>query len=98
MVRYPLGGNLSWTLQWLVGFQRLGHEVFLVEKADGPNSCWDPSNGTMGDDGSSGAKTVHDLLSRFGLGERWCFAEFGGRYRGMSRARVEEVLRTADLL
>jgi hypothetical protein len=24
MVRYPLGGMLSWQLQWLVGFQRLG--------------------------------------------------------------------------
>ena len=25
-VRYPLGGNLSWTLQWLLGFHRLGHD------------------------------------------------------------------------
>ena len=38
MVRYPLGGNLSWALQWLVGFQQLGHEVYLVEKNGWPNS------------------------------------------------------------
>ena len=98
MVRYPLGGNLSWTLQWLVGFQRLGHDVFLVEKADGPNSCWDPVRGVMGDDGSFGTQTVHDLLRRLGLGERWCFKEIGGRYFGMSRQHALEVLRTADLL
>jgi hypothetical protein len=41
MVRYPMGGNLSWALQWLVGFQRLGHEVYLVEKAHFPDACWD---------------------------------------------------------
>ena len=33
MFRYPLGGMMSWVLQYLVGFQRLGHEVYFVEKA-----------------------------------------------------------------
>jgi hypothetical protein len=97
MVRYPLGGNLSWTLQWLVGFDRLGCEVYLVEKSGYPNACFDPGRNSMSDDCSYGTTAVGNLLSRFGLGERWCFVDEGRRYFGMSRTSVEEVLRTADL-
>jgi hypothetical protein len=42
MIRYPLGGNLSWALQWLVGLQRLGHDVYLAEKSGYSNSCFNP--------------------------------------------------------
>jgi hypothetical protein len=97
MVRYPQGGNLSWTVQWLVGFQRLGHEVYLVEKGHYPDACWDPSRGVLGDDCSYGVATVHALLARFGLEDQWCFADRGGRYHGLPRGRVEAVLRSADL-
>jgi len=43
MVRYPLGGVLSSSLQWLVGFQRLGHDIYVVEKSGWPNSCFNPA-------------------------------------------------------
>ena len=42
MVRYPLGGMMSWTLQWLVGLHRLGHEVIFVEKSHYSHSCYNP--------------------------------------------------------
>lgn len=54
MVRYPLGGMLSWALQYLLGFRDLGHEVYFVEKADYPNACFDPVRNIMTDDGSHG--------------------------------------------
>jgi hypothetical protein len=98
MVRYPLGGNLSWTLQWLVGFRKLGCEVYLVEKADAADACFDPSRGVMSNDASYGTGTVNDLLSRFGLGEQWCFVDAAGNYCGLPQSRVESVLRSADLL
>ena len=97
MVRYPLGGNLSWTLQWLVGFQKLGHEVYLVEKADAPDSCWDPARGVLGDDAAYGTHAVHALLSPFGLGEHWCFVDVERTYWGCTQSRIESVLRSADL-
>jgi len=97
MVRYPLGGNLSWTLQWLVGFQRLGHDVYLVEKAHYPGSCWDPSRGLMGDDCGYGVATVDALLSRFGLAHKWCFADLTGRYHGLPRRQLDAVWKSADL-
>jgi len=97
MVRYPLGGNLSWALQWLLGFQKLGHDVYFVEKSGYPNSCFDPSKGTMTDDCSYGVATVKSLLSRFGLQDRWCFVDLDGCYYGLSRDRVAEVFKSADL-
>ena len=78
MVRYPLGGMMSWVLQWLVGFQRLGHEVYFVEKAGYANACYDPTRDVMSDDCSYGTATPRALLSRFDLGERWCFVDAAG--------------------
>lgn len=97
MVRYPLGGVLSSSLQWLVGFQRLGHEVYLVEKSGWPNSCYDPSKGVMSDDCSYGTKMLSRLLPRFGLQDRWCFVDAGERYHGLPRERVEAIFKSADL-
>jgi hypothetical protein len=97
MVRYPLGGNLSWTLQWLLGFHLLGHDVYLVEKAGYPDSCFDPARGVMSDDCSHGVSTVSDLLSRFGLAGRMCYVDARGCYHGLSRQEIESILRSADL-
>ena len=96
MMRYPLGGMLSCMLQFLVGFKRLGHDVHFVEKAHYPNACYDPSTGSVGDDAGPGIAIVTALLARFGLADRWCFVDVAGTYHGYSRAKVEEVLRTAD--
>jgi hypothetical protein len=96
MVRYPLGGMLSCSLQWLLGFQRLGHEVYFVEKSGWPGSCYDPSKNAAGDDCSYGIRAVSALLARFGLEDRWCFVDAAGVYHGMSRDLIETVLRSAD--
>src|SRR5262245_7935764 len=97
MVRYPLGGNLSWTLQWLVGFARLGHEVYLVEKSGYADSCFDPVRGEVSDDCAYGAAVVDALLRRFDLPQRWCYVDAAWQYHGLSRGRVQELFRTADL-
>ena len=97
LVRCPLGGYLSWVLQWLVGFQRLGHDVYFVEKATWPDACYDPSADLMTDDGAYGTTVLGALLARFGLQDHWCFADVAGRYHGLSRDGVEEVFKSADL-
>jgi hypothetical protein len=97
MVRYPLGGNLSWNLQWLVGLQRLGHEVYLVERAHYRNACFDPSTGAMGDDATWGMRCTRELLQRFGLEDRWCFVDVESRYFGLPESRISELFRGADL-
>jgi hypothetical protein len=97
MVRYPLGGMMSWVLQYLVGFQRLGHDIYFVEKAGYPDSCYDPARNVMSDDCSCGTAAVHALLDRFGLGEKWCFVDAAGRYHGLTRKIIEAAFRGADL-
>ncbi|MDQ4138907.1 MAG: hypothetical protein M3142_00130, partial [Bacteroidota bacterium] len=97
MVRYPLGGNLSWALQYLVGFKELGHDVYLVEKYAYPNSCYDPVKQTQSDDCTYGLKVVSELLARYGLADKWCFVESGDIYHGLSKREINDVFRRADL-
>jgi hypothetical protein len=97
MVRYPLAGMMSSALQWLVACDRLGHEVYLVEKSGWASSCFDPSRKVMTDDCSYGTKVVDALLSRFGLGGRWCYLAADGRYHGLPKESIEAVLASADV-
>lgn len=97
LVRYPLGGMMSWVLQYLVGLAELGHEVYFVEKSGYPNACFDPVRKCMTDDCSFGTRTVNDLLSRYELGDRWCFVDDQNVYHGLPRSTIEGVFSTADL-
>jgi hypothetical protein len=97
MVRYPLGGMMSWVLQYLVGFQQLGHDVFFVEKSGYADSCYDPSRNVMSDDCSYGTATLNALLARFGMRDRWCFVDAQENHHGLSRECVEAVFKSADL-
>ncbi|MEO5579104.1 MAG: hypothetical protein ABIR58_00485 [Gemmatimonadaceae bacterium] len=97
MVRYPLGGVLSSSLQWIVGLQQLGHEIYVAEKSGYADSCYDPSLDVMSDDCAFGTSALNELLARFGLQDNWCYAAADGVYHGMSCKRIEEVFRTADM-
>ena len=92
MVRYPLGGMMSWVLQYLIGFARLGHEVYFVEKSGYPNACFDPAKKQMSDDCRFGTNAVHQLLNRFDLGDRWCYVDNENQYHGLSESIIEDVL------
>ena len=92
-----MGGYLSWTLQWLLGFKRLGHDVYLVEKSGYDDSCFNPVTRTSSNDCAYGTRTVNDLLARFGLENNWCFVDALGRYHGLTKERVESAFRGADL-
>jgi len=50
LVRFPVGGYQSWMLEWLVGFQRLGHDVYFVEKSGWPDACFNPASNALNDD------------------------------------------------
>jgi hypothetical protein len=97
MVRYPLGGALSSSLQWLLGLHRLGHEVYVFERANYANSCFDPMKKVMRDDCAYGVGVVADLMKRHGLGDRWCYVDARGEYHGLSEARAAAVFASADV-
>ena len=75
MFRYPLGGMLSWGIQYLLGIKNNGHEVYFVEKSGYENSCYNPVAKTMSNDCAYGVKIVSELFLRFNLGENWCFVD-----------------------
>ncbi len=78
MFRYPLGGMLSWALQYLKGLDRLGHEVFVVEKAHYTQACYDPNSKSMTDDPAAGVRVVSALFEQNGFADRWCMADYQG--------------------
>src|SRR5215216_2268571 len=94
--RYPLGGMVSWALQWAVGFHRLGHEVLVAEKSLRPNDCFDPVRLVDSDDCSYAIDLVPRLLARHGL-ERWCFVDHAKNYFGLNRDAVETYIDSADV-
>ncbi len=97
LVQFPLGGYLSWVLQWLLGFHQLGHDVTFVEKASWPDACFDPVQQVMSDDCSHGVRMLDAMMARFGMAGRWCFVDIASQYHGLSRPAIESVLDSADL-
>jgi hypothetical protein len=97
VVRMPVGGYQSWMLQWMLGFRRLGHDVYFVEKSGWANSCIDPRTWETSDDCSRGTAAWNATLARFGFERNWCYVDAAGNYHGMSRECVEPLFRGADL-
>jgi len=97
MVRYPLGGNLSWAMQWLSGFKRLGHDIVMAERAGYPYSCFHPANRIHNNDPAFGCGVVSGLLARIGMERKWFFEDAAGEYHGMNRQAAETAIRDADV-
>jgi hypothetical protein len=97
LVRYPLGGHSWHHLQYLVGLQRLGHDVVFFEHYGWPLSCYDPSTSTMTDAPDYGVAYTRALLEPFGLGDRWCYLAEDGTAHGMSREALADACRDCDL-
>jgi hypothetical protein len=96
-VQFPLGGYLSWVLQWLLGLHELGHDVYFVEKANWPDACFDPIRNVMSDDCTYGVQTIDAMMKRYAMDDRWCFVDSAQRYHGLSRASIASIFDSADL-
>jgi hypothetical protein len=88
---------MSWVLQYILGLQRLGHEVVFVERSTHENACYDPGKMQMSDDCRQGIRVMAEILERFGLGKCWCFVDIHGEHFGLSQEAVREAFRSADL-
>jgi hypothetical protein len=96
-VRFPLGGNLWAHLQYVLGLRRLGHEVTFVEEAGWADSCYDPATDLVSSDPSPGLGIVGALMQELGLGDAWAFRDLDGRWHGIERLDLDELLAEADL-
>lgn len=97
MVRYPLGGMISWAMQYLAGLNDLGHDVYFVEKYGYDNSCYNPLTKESNDEYLYGLQIVSGVMQRFGLENKWCFVSKGDNYHGISKREINEIFATSDV-
>ena len=97
MSKMPVAGNMWLVVQYLLGFQRLGFDVYYVE-AHGitPTKLMAHRD----DDGAANAAAfIAGVMQRFDLSDRWAFhSVHDGRYYGLSESQLAALYRSADLL
>src|SRR5262249_34461375 len=94
----PVAGHVWLVAQYLVGFRRLGCDVYYVE-AHGrtPRELMRPGDT---DSWARAADFIAGVLRRFDLGDRWAYhaVHGGGRCYGLSAGQLRELYRSAALL
>ena len=97
IAQYPLGG-LTWHyLQYVVGLQQLGCQVYYIEDTD----CYpyNPEEGGLAKDPSFNVRYLQEVFSRFGLDDQWSYRfPWQSRWFGMPDQKRREVVATADIL
>ena len=93
---YP-GGGVTWDyLQYPLGFQLLGHDVFYIEDT-GQYPTYRLSDLPL-DNPFDTVDYLEKTMRSFGMAERWAYRDtFSGKCYGMSLARVLEICATADV-
>src|SRR6266581_8727226 len=90
MSKMPVAGIVFITMQYLVGLQRLGYDVYYVEAhARTPSMFMERDD----DDSSALAAAFIDrVLRRFDLGGKWAFHALhdDGRCYGMTESQLQQ--------
>jgi len=95
--RSGLGGQAWATLQYLLGFRALGHDVYYLEDCGETTFVWDWEKKQWNYEMDYPAACVNACLSPFGLGDRWIYRTDAGS-RGMTVRKIIELCAAADLL
>ena len=97
MAGMPIAGVVWQHLHYLIGLQRLGHEVYYIE--DLSRHPYDPVLCTVTDDYSYATKTLANLAAQFAFEGSWSFC---ARYLpdapciGLPKSKIVELYREAD--
>ncbi|NJL30225.1 MAG: hypothetical protein HC898_00580 [Phycisphaerales bacterium] len=99
IVRGPLAGYAWHHVQYAIGLQRLGMDVWYFEDSEDWPSCYDPRRNLTDADPTYGLHFTSVLMSRVGLGERWgYFDAHQNQWHGPAGDRAAELARSADLI
>lgn len=91
-------GHIDHALAYAVGFQRLGHEVYLMEQV-GPNRCTDKNNTLAPFEQWDGRLHFEAVAKAYGLWPRSCLIyKQGEASYGMAFAEAVKVAKQCDLL
>jgi hypothetical protein len=97
IAQYPLGG-VTWDyFQYVLGLARLGHDVYYVE--DTGQWPYNPHEGGVSKGCEFNVEYLGGIMARYGLAERWAYRfPWQSQWFGLSEARRQEVVHSADLL
>lgn len=99
IIAYPLGGMTWHHLNYLLGLEDLGHEVFFLEDSGEYAVPYNPAIQGCDPDSAFGRAYLQKTFRGFGLRARWCYySQFEDRYYGSTRDELNDALRDADLL
>jgi GT2 family glycosyltransferase len=94
---FPVAGVAWQTIHYLIGFQRLGYDVYYVEA----HGCT-PSKlmrSELDDGAVRAAEYIRDIMRRFDLDGHWAYhAIYEGRCFGLSETQLRELYRSASLI
>ena len=99
MAACPIAGVIWQHVHYIVGLQRLGHEVYYVE--DSARYPYNPISFETRDDCGYAVDTLRDLAKAYGFEDRWAYcARFlkPPRSFGLELPRVRELYREADVI
>jgi glycosyltransferase involved in cell wall biosynthesis len=98
MSAMPVGGVIWQTLHYIVGFQRIGYDVFYVETHGRyPREVMH----RPGVDGTTLAvELIRSAMARVNMAGRWCYVDInhGERHHGMTKEELDLRYREADAL
>ncbi|MDD5260888.1 MAG: hypothetical protein PHD76_03475 [Methylacidiphilales bacterium] len=95
--QYPFGGVIWDYVQYILGFQALGHEVYYLEDT----GVWpyDPIKETITDDCSYQVEALARIMAWFDLGDRWIYRNAAdGKFYGAGETAARDLLKHGDLL
>lgn len=95
--QYPFGGVIWDYIQYVLGFQALGHDVYYLEDT----GVWpyDPVKETITEDCSYQVRALERIMGSFGLEGRWIYRNAAdGKFHGAGEKLARELIKEADLL
>jgi hypothetical protein len=91
------GGNVWAFLQWVLGFRRLGFDVYYVEERR-PRDLMDEQGNPAPLSSSANAQLFRQLMDRFDLGDHAALLEAeGSDHVGLSREDIDRIAPDVDL-
>jgi hypothetical protein len=97
MAQYPLGGVTWFYLHYVLGFARLGHDVWYVE--DSGQWPYNPTADGLVEGCEYNVAYLASVMERFGLAGKWAYRfPWESQWFGLDASQRDELIGSADLL
>ncbi|MCC6424772.1 MAG: hypothetical protein IT447_14955 [Phycisphaerales bacterium] len=99
IVGYPLGGMTWHHLNYLLGLQEMGHEVWFLEDSGSYSMPYNPAQQRCDPDPTYGLDYLRQTFAHYGLPLRYCYySQYWDTYYGLQKQELNDLLGRADLM